>query len=167
MTAAAWIALVALVAAMTQLWFLNRHTREFANHTSEFAKQAAASAEAATATAEAIRASVHINMAQMMIGIDRIFLERPDLRAEFYGLSGQPDRRRHEAEAAAEILVDFAECFLGQRNYMPGEFTEYWQNYFRDIMSSSAAFREFWDKHSTWYGESVREFLEPVRQAAA
>ncbi|MET7450674.1 hypothetical protein ABZT03_02035 [Streptomyces sp. NPDC005574] len=165
MTAVAWIALAGLLAACTQLFFLNRHT-------AEFAKQAAASVEAAKATSDAVNASVHITMAQMMIEIDRVFLERPSLRAQFYGRpdgkagAGQVDHREQETQAAAEMLIDFVECFLGHRNYMPDEFTSYWRAYFSDLMSRSDAFRDFWDQNRDWYGGVVHEFLDPLRQAA-
>ncbi|MGW6518553.1 hypothetical protein [Streptomyces sp. NPDC054962] len=148
MTATVWIALAGVIAALSQLWMLNRHTSEAAHQ--------------AAVTNDAIRASVHIEMAQMMIGIDRLFLENPALRAKFYGPSdgAQPDGGQ-QADAAAEMLVDFIEALLGQQKYMPEELSYSWKNYFGHLMESGEL-REFWNKNRLWYGLSVREFLDPL-----
>lgn len=71
MNVTAWIATVGLLAGIWQLWALTQQAKELAKQTAS--------------NTEAMRASVYMNVSQMMIEIDRIFLERPQLRAEFYG----------------------------------------------------------------------------------
>jgi hypothetical protein len=108
------------------------------------------------------RASVYQTVAQQMMSIDQLFVERPELRPYFYGNKPPPTEEieRERVAAFAELFVDFMDNLVGQTPHIPEHLGESWRAYFRAVASTSPAIREFWRAHRDWYEEHMWQVLD-------
>ncbi|MFF7988451.1 hypothetical protein ACFZDG_01500 [Kitasatospora xanthocidica] len=159
MNVTAWVAMVAAAVAIWQLRTLAQQTREFANQTRELASQTAGNAQA-------LRATVYITMSRMTMDIDTLFIEHPELRAEFYGThADERSREYHKTQATAELLIDFMDCLINHKKHLDEDLSIYWTNYFTNLMGQSRALQDFWKENKNWYGPAVHAILDPCKPA--
>lgn len=112
----------------------------------------------------ATRAHVYQGLAQLMIDVDRIFIEYPALRPYFYDNVEEPDDpiERNRVSAIAETHIDMMDNLLTQSPHLEDIVAEPWDDYFRDLMRRSPAIRRFWAEHREWYGDDMCALLDPV-----
>jgi hypothetical protein len=109
-------------------------------------------------------ASVYQGIAGQMHDLDRLFVERPDLRPHFYGKKDLPDdeRERDRVLATAELIVDFADNFVAQSPLLPSQYTRAYSDYFRDLNRTSPAIRHFWAECGKWYCDDHDDALKEL-----
>ncbi len=126
--------------------------------------------------ARSTRSSVYQTVADQMMSIDRLFVERPELRPYFYGNEPPPPDglERERVTAATELFVDFMDNVATQAPHMPEYLSGPWVMYFRTIAATSPSIRAFWRAHRDWYDEGLQRILdsaclidEPVVQTPA
>jgi hypothetical protein len=159
MSLAEWVSSATLAAALAsvaslgvviwQLRVLGRQTEEGAQQT--------------RLSAEATRAQIRMTLMREMIEIDRFLCDRPELRAVLYGHSDTAgsNLKSQQADAAAEMIFDFAECLSQHENHFDGHIGDGWRAYFESLVSRSEVLQTFWRKNRPWYGEAQRYF-DPV-----
>jgi hypothetical protein len=137
-----------MIAVAWQLRSLSRQTREAARQTE--------------ATAEATRAVVYLSTAQVMIGIDQFLVDRPKVRSLLYGALGdaENDLDAHRTVAAAEMMVDLMDAVAANDRHLSKDLAGDWANYFRKLMRSSPAIREFWRTNREWYNPDTQRLLD-------
>jgi hypothetical protein len=108
-------------------------------------------------------ATVYQDINRMMMDIDMLFVDRPELRQYFYrGIPITPDDAEYERVAAvSELFVDFMDNFVQQEARMRKQPTAYWHQYFHAMLESSPAIREFWTSNGHWYAPELIELLGP------
>jgi hypothetical protein len=93
----------------------------------------------------------------MMLDLDRFFIEHPDLRPYVYSGKRLPDTttegtQEHErVMAAVEMVVDFMECAYTQFDLMPIHQRIGWIDYMIDIGKNSPLICELLDREREWY----------------
>jgi hypothetical protein len=119
--------------------------------------QSAQAAHQNVLTAETMRGMARLNIMQEMIRLDQFFCDRPELREAIYGppngKENGPGSQR--VDAAAEMIVDFAECLMFQAEHFDGEPLDAWVEYFQSITRKSEAVRQFWAANRHWYEEGM------------
>jgi hypothetical protein len=94
---------------------------------------------------------------QMMLDIDRFFIENPDLRCYIYDGAtmseeyeeGSPEY--HRVMATIELMVDFMECAYSQFELMPIHQRIGWIHYFIAVSHSSPLLRQYVQEESDSY----------------
>jgi hypothetical protein len=116
--------------------------------------------------ARSTRASVYQTVADQMMSIDRLFVERPELRPYFYGNEPPPSEGldRERVTAATELFVDFMDNVATQAPHMPEYLSGPWAKYFREVASTSPSIRSFWRANRDWYDDSLQRILDPACQ---
>ena len=129
----------------------------FIAQTRETTKQSAASALAT-------RSGVYQSITDTMIDIDRLFVERPELRGHFYDEELLPDvpLERARVLAAAELLLDFMDNVITQAPHMPEYLNGPWRTYMTSLMESSSVLRDFWEENRPWYSTDMQSILDPL-----
>jgi hypothetical protein len=117
------------------------------------AKQTKEAARQAEASAEATRVSAYLTVASQMIEMDRFFADRPELRRHFYGRITEDgdDLEAHRVQAAAEMIIDFADNTFMHAQHMSVEVSASWKAYFEELISHSPVLREFLRDKRHWY----------------
>jgi hypothetical protein len=110
------------------------------------------------------RSSVYQTVADQMMSIDRLFVERPELRPYFYGSKPPPEDgvERERVAAATELFIDFMDNVATQAPHMPEYLSGPWKKYFHEIASKSPSIRAFWRDNHGWYDDSMQRILNPV-----
>lgn len=113
-------------------------------------------------TSRATRASVYQSVPETMIAIDKIFLERPELRKHFYGNEHihQADDQYERTLVIAEIILDFMEHVRTISPSLPEYQWDSWERYFRFLYQSSPVLRGFWAENREWYPTTLQQFLD-------
>jgi len=94
---------------------------------------------------------------QMMLDIDRFFVEHADLRPYIYDSATIPDEYRPDSPesnqilATIEMMVDFMECTFTQLELMPIHQRLGWINYFVGVSQTSPLLRQYVHDESDWY----------------
>lgn len=119
-------------------------------------------------TADTMRGIARLNIMQEMIHMDQFFCDRPELRAAIYGppAGKQDGLEGQRTDAAAEMIVDLAECLMFQAEHFDGEPLDAWVDYFQSIARKSEAVRQFWAANRDWYEQSMRVLFEPDPSSA-
>jgi hypothetical protein len=119
--------------------------------------------QSALATRSTI-AAVYQQMNDNMLDIDRLFVERPELRPFFYGDAVLPadaepvDRER--LVAMAELIVDLMDNVVTQLPILPARLAQPWQDFFRGLVSGSPTLTEFWKAWRHLYSIDLRNLLD-------
>jgi hypothetical protein len=93
----------------------------------------------------------------MMLDLDKFFIENPDLKPYIYdgatlpeGLEeGSPEY--HRIMGTVELVLDFMDCAYSQFDLMPIHQRMGWIDYFIDIGASSPLIREMVESEPEWY----------------
>lgn len=94
--------------------------------------------------------------------IQSIILNDPALREYFYDNKTQPadSVMRAKLETVSEIVFDFYELIVDEKEFMsPGLYTS-WEHYLKDLYSRSPTLRSHLDVNSKWYSDAVLGFFE-------
>jgi len=86
-----------------------------------------------------IKSSTYQNVAQGMIDIDKIFIEKPELKPYFYSkkASAQGELIYPRLLSAAEMFLDFFDNVYHQKSCMPIETFDGYTAFMRDIYKCS------------------------------
>jgi hypothetical protein len=124
--------------------------------------------ETGQAAAEGVRASVYLTVAQTMIAIDQLLVDRPKIRAELYGAVPDDDANlsRQQAEAAAEMLADMFDMVMANGRHISAPVNDGWRAYMTDVIADSLTMRKFWRENRHWYDPSLQEILDPPTQSS-
>jgi hypothetical protein len=119
----------------------------------------------------------------MILDMDKMFLEHPDLRPYFYQDGTNQIRCIHDDDtncvqvmAACEFVMDTFDCFLAQRvRYGHQTIDADWTDWMKDTFSHSPSLALYMDEHQNWYksGELytnvylgwVRQYPDGVKKA--
>lgn len=110
--------------------------------------------------------SIYKEISCIMLEIDRMFIERPDLRKYFYdGADIQKDNKKYnEILSVAEYILDFMDMLVVMKNAAP-EYPdtnlpwEDWNVFFSEIYSNSPIIRKLLDLHHDWYSKTLVSFF--------
>jgi hypothetical protein len=115
--------------------------------------------------ARATLASVYQAINDNMLQINRLFIDRPSLRAYFYGqqeLTDESPEDRERIEATAELFINFTDNVLTQMPLLPSNLAEPWRTYFASVIASSPVLREFWKRRRATYSDEMRALMDPL-----
>ena len=111
-----------------------------------------------------LRANVQNNVLSHVSGLDKLFLEKPYLRAYFYdGKEPDPqDPGYQEVIAAAEWFTDVLDIAGVQNERFRDEWEdpEAWDNWTIDMLKHSPVMRKFLEEHSRWYSQGLTRKLK-------
>jgi hypothetical protein len=97
----------------------------------------------------------------LMFEIDRLFIEKPELKPYFYGQKpltvDDPDYNR--VMSTAELFVDFMDYVTEVEPALPEYPWDTLKCYFRDLLRTSPALQQYWQKHDQWYPDTVTRIL--------
>lgn len=133
-----------------------------------FAYQARQMAQQSRETSAATRATVYQGIEDQMLSIDRLFIDRPELRKFIYDDAPVPaeEPMRSAVMALAELFIDLCDNFVAQSGYIPESLYAPWRSYACSVMESSPAVREFWAMNNAWYSDILREMFTDHRAPA-
>ena len=120
------------------------------------------------ATAAATRGQVYQALSSAMLDIDRLFVERPELRPYFYDGVDIPCGFDEEQRvlATAELMCDFFDDCTAQAHLLDAASNDVWRNFARGIARTSPAVRAHWLRNGEWYSARLRAAIEDVVLAA-
>jgi hypothetical protein len=104
------------------------------------------------------RMLVHTEREASTLGLDRVFVEYPEIRPYFYGEADieKTDPLYRRVEAVAEMHLDVFDYKLKHaetfKTYQPFEGVE--REWIRDMFRTSPVLRRYVDKH--WYSDELR-----------
>jgi len=138
-TLATWITIIGFPLVIVSLVLLIRQTRELTKQNETAAKSVAA--------------AVYQNVSDLMIQIDRVFLEYPELRPYFDDGAALPNdvKTRSQVIAVAEMLADFRDNVMAQSRAVPTYRWGMWKRYFDELEKRSPAFKEYLEKNDGIY----------------
>ena len=119
---------------------------------------------------QSIESQTYQNIYELMIGIDKFFIENPKLRFIVYGANAdeepEPPAPDWDAEidgksvyAVAEMVVDYFDNVYHQRKVMPAETFDPFSRFMKDAYARSPVLKKFLKKNCEWYPEKFREHL--------
>jgi len=115
-------------------------------------------------SANATRAAIYQNIAQLMIDIDRFFVDRPQFKAYFYAGAEVPEsgQLRDQIWSVAEMFLDFAENVRCQSPLMPEYPWDTWGGYFKLLHDESPVLREVLNDYvdKGWYPIALQTLFQ-------
>lgn len=101
-----------------------------------------------------INSQIYQNFVQNSLEIDRILIEKPELRKYVY--YGEPVNDKTEnldqIMSFIELTVDISENIEVYEKYIPKSRKEGWMNFVNDLKKTSA-YHYYMSKHKEWYKE--------------
>jgi hypothetical protein len=112
----------------------------------------------------ATESNVYQGISELMIDIDRIYIEHPSLRPYFYDNWPEPTETamRFRVSALAEVYIDLMDDMVTQEPHLSDFIKDGWERYFIDIMRTSPALQNFWRENRTWYNAQLQNLLDGV-----
>ena len=105
-----------------------------------------------------MQASIYATIANQTLELDKIFIEKPELRPFFYdGVDIKENEKNYnQVMAIAEYHLDFFDSTMTQLGYIPEEQDskenkETWNHYFADGFAKSPALCKRIRSNSNWY----------------
>jgi len=98
------------------------------------------------AVRRSVQGGTYERICSTMIGIDRFFVDNPQLRPYFYGgktLDGVTPLEREKLYATAEMLTDFFYDVFHQKDLMPTQTFEPYSRWMRRVYANSPLLKEF------------------------
>jgi hypothetical protein len=136
-----FLGLISIVAGLLSLVFFYRQTREIAIQTQH--------------SQESLQSAAYQAIANHEMDVDRLFIERPNLRPYFFGgreiSETNPDYAR--AESIADYDLDFIDSAQSQLKYLknPEIDMNAWQQFFDDSFTNSPILCKRLLKLANWY----------------
>jgi hypothetical protein len=102
---------------------------------------------------------------EMMLDIDKFFIENSDLRPYLFDGKPMPDDvvegspEYHRVMAMIEMMLDFMECAYTQLDLMPVYQRIGWIDYFTETSKNSPLIRQFVEHECEWYMPSFVRLL--------
>lgn len=112
-------------------------------------------------------ASGYASIGALMLQIDALFADHPDLRGYAYGELGLPElggKAYHRAELAAETIFDVLDVFSQQHEILGQSGSASWQRFARSIYRDSEVVRAFWATRSEWYPEELANVFSQAQR---
>ena len=113
---------------------------------------------------QSIECSTYQSVYQMILDIDKYFIENADLRPYFYyGKEMDNKNQTHMKEkliSTAEMLIDCFDNVYHQKNSMPSHTFDAFSAFMREIYQNSPVLREVLSMREHWY---PRRFVEHLR----
>ena len=111
---------------------------------------------------ESIRVQVYQGLSSDMLGIDRVFIEHPELRPYFYeGKELSQDSPIYNmALSAAEMKLDFYDTVLIQMTHFAQSLADNWKDGVRYAFALSPIMRTMLVTHKSWYTDELVELAE-------
>lgn len=127
-------------------------------------RQTKAEAAATERRAIAEEATVYHSLIQLNFAIDQLFIERPELRPYYYNNTAiRPgDAEYGRVMSIAEMMVDFMDAVVAQKNRLGDDLAYSYLAYFADLFRLSPALRQYWIDCGHWYPERLRGVLAQV-----
>ena len=114
--------------------------------------------------AKSIAANILHTAANQTITLDRLFVERPELRPYFYDCKPLDDKDEKSAQvhAAAELMLDVFDVVADQsKNFAEYyERPEAWDNWITDMFATSPVLRSKLQQSSDWYDYKLQRLYE-------
>lgn len=101
--------------------------------------------------------------------ITLLFLQRPELYTYFANDIAIPQEEpiRTQVHIAAKLIVDHM-CLVVQSEVLFNEeYRDAWRAYFRDIVASSPAIREYWLARRNWYETAMKNMMDDITTATS
>jgi hypothetical protein len=110
-----------------------------------------------------IQSSTYQNIYQMIVEIDRYFIENRDIKPYFYynkeADSGQP-HLREKLLSIAEMLIDCFDNIYHQKDCMPPSTFDPFSAFMKEIYQDSPILRELLSKREYWYPKRFVDHLK-------
>lgn len=112
-------------------------------------------------SANANRATVYQSVPLLMFDIDRLFIERPELKPYFYGRKPltHDDPEYNRIMSVAELFVDFMDYVTVVEPALPEYEWDSWKCYFRELLATSPALQQYWQEYGHWYPDTIAKVL--------
>lgn len=111
------------------------------------------------------RVGAHDRLTDLALEVDRMFIERPELRKYFYNGESPHGLDCHERErllAATEFVCDFMENALLHKAYKGSRVIGGWTEYCQQLIRDSAVLREFLHVNRVWYDDALISMLDEI-----
>ena len=110
--------------------------------------------------------SVYQLVTTRMSAISRSFLDMPELRPYFYDCEDDSNLKEKpelysRVNIMCEMLFDHIEMIVEQPKVM-GLVGESYERYFDDLLHSSPALQNYWQKNRSWYVPRLQRFVDEV-----
>jgi hypothetical protein len=111
------------------------------------------------------RFSVYDALTRLVMDIDRVFIERPEMHKYFYTRHPAPadPTELARAFAIAELLADFMDHVAEHINELEKSAWTEWVEYFVEFRDSDV-FTRFMSDHPTWYTPTLRQLFDPPNE---
>ena len=114
--------------------------------------------------AKSVSANILHTTANQVINLDRLFIERPDLRPYFYDCKpiDDKDEKFAQVQSAAELMLDVFDVVADQSK----SFAEYydrpeaWDIWITDMFATSPVLRSRFQQSSDWYDNKLKQLYE-------
>jgi hypothetical protein len=119
---------------------------------------------------KSVRNSVQQNMLSLVTGLDRVFVDNPELHPYFYEcreIKEDPDDRRYQQVFAAAVqTLDVLDIAESQINRFSDDWDtpQAWDNWITDSFTHSPVLRQVLHKHINWYGKGLKDRIVKVEQ---
>lgn len=135
-----WVSAFIIVASLWVLWIQIRELRR------------------------SIQSSTYQNIYQMILDIDKHFVENTDAKPYFYyGRKVDNESLREKLLSTAEMLLDCFDNVYHQKECMPPHTFDAFSAYMREIYQNSPVLQELLSKRERWY---PKEFIEHLKRSS-
>lgn len=115
-------------------------------------------------TIENSESSSYLSMLELMVTIDRFFIEKPELKPYFYGnkeVDAKDPVEKDRLESVAEMIMDFFEAVYHQQGSLPAATVAAYESYMRKIYNHSPVLKDFLGKNE-WGQLYPQQFVRAV-----
>jgi len=114
--------------------------------------------------AKSVAANILHSTANQVITLDRLFVEKPELRPYFYNCKPLDDKddKSTQVQATAELMLDVFDVVADQSK----DFAEYyerpeaWDTWIIDMFGTSPVLRDKFQQSSDWYAYKLKRLYE-------
>jgi hypothetical protein len=115
-------------------------------------------------TIENSESSSYLNMLELMVSIDRFFIDKPELKPYFYNnkeVDAKDPIEKDRLESVAEMMMDFFEAVYHQKGSLPVATFNAYKRYMRRIYEHSPVLKDFLGKNE-WGQLYPEQFIRAV-----
>lgn len=143
---------IGALGTVAAVYFLVRQTKALTDQTAAVRR----TEERTNALAQA---TGYATVGQMMLQVDALFAQHPDLRGYVYGDLPMPPSGTEEhqrARLAAETILDVLDVYSQQSAVLGRSAEASWHAFAQDVYRSSEAVRHYWSDSAHWYPVELR-----------